>query len=455
MSRRLSRGEREPLDFAVRNAVADDRERLCRGLRQVRKVHDAYPLYSGGYLSLGNLAYLVAQKMASWSTLTEWTETVLYNALRSDRRDKVLPDELRERQLLLEAVDSAMRDCFRKAKGVGRSVRDPHDYLSYLGAEPVSLSFAEIDFDPRSIGFFPITQWNANRRLDEDLNVGIVQEVLHKPEQDWVDPALLQRYLHEAHSKPGSLCPTLVGYEEDTRESQGQELILKVAQSRYYRNVAIGKCLRENPEIYEQAVRRVRTLVPGTSGLENLLTHVPDSNISLNVTVSSRTGEVMLIKRPDDAPTWGGYYQAGPHETMNSPMPGTRYHENCFELARRALWEEVRIEPNDLAGAIVFSWFGYYIPEAQGYFFAHAQTFLSRNEIIQKARLAESAFEIDRIEWLDPATSTIEHILATWSSGPWSAGQDDRGRTFLPHAALSLTQLNRVLSQGMMPRVRG
>ena len=86
-----------------------------------------------------------------------------------------------------------MRDCFRKAKGVGRSVRDPHDYLSYLGAEPVSLSFAEIDFDPRSIGFFPITQWNANRRLDEDLNVGIVQEVLHKPEQDWVDPALLQR----------------------------------------------------------------------------------------------------------------------------------------------------------------------------------------------------------------------------------------------------------------------
>src|SRR5271165_6639898 len=111
MTERLSPSDRSELDAAVRAAVAADRDRLCGDLPQVRKTKDGYPRYEGGYLGLGNLSYLVAQKMLTWSALTEWSEDVLHRALRPDRSDKALPLDLRERQLLLEALESTLADC--------------------------------------------------------------------------------------------------------------------------------------------------------------------------------------------------------------------------------------------------------------------------------------------------------------------------------------------------------
>jgi hypothetical protein len=354
--------------------------------------------------------------------------------------------------MFLEALQRVFAECFERA-GIAQG---PHSYDLYLGSTPTLAKFREFDFDPSRIGFYRITEWNANRKLDKD-HVGAVQTEHNPAPQGWVDQALLDEYLDAAKARrPGSICPTLVRYQEDTREAQGQELIIWVAESRYFHNVAIGNCLKETDENgnhvhYDELVRRISGHDSPGDGLDWLIEHSPKSNISINVTVSSVDNYVMLIKRPRTATTWQDVFQAGPHETMNWADPGREHHEDCFELAYRALWEEVHLQPRDLVGGdVVFSWFGYYLREAQAYFFAHAPTKLTRNELIRKAEQAESAFEIADIDWLELTKDNVQEVVRTWTS-PWAYTADREGRTYLPHAVISLTQLFRATRQRMIP----
>jgi hypothetical protein len=438
------------LDQAVRHAVHEDRAALCDGHQEVRKRdRDArYGEYSGGYLSLPHLAELVAEKMYEWSSWTAWPPHAVESALRvkKTRPDKALPDDPDERQMFLEALQRILDECFDKA----RLPRRPHSYELYLGSPTQVAKFREFDWDPSSIGFYRITEWNASRRLDRD-HVGSVQTETNPAPQDWVDQSLLDSYLDAARARrPGSICPTLVRYQEDTREAQGQELILWVAESRYCHNVAIGNLLKERHDLYDKLVARLSSNEKKGEGLDWLIEHSPRSNIAINVTVSSNDNHVMLIRRPRSATTWADVFQVGPHETMNWAEPGKEYKENCFELAHRALWEEVRLRPNDLVGGeVVFSWFGYYLREAQAYFFAHAKTGLTRNELIRRAEKAQSAFEIADIEWIELTKSNVRDVINSWYS-PWEHAPDRNGRNYLPHAAVSLTQLFRVTRQGMI-----
>lgn len=445
------------LDQAARHAAHADRMRLCDNHPEVRRRDTLarYGEYKGAYLSLPHLAELVSEKMSEWSSWTAWPPDAVEAALRlrTTRPDRVLPRDPDERQTFLEALQRVLDDCFARA---GITQTKPHSYVNFLGSSPKLVRFRDFDFDPSRIGFYRITEWNVNRKLDRD-HVGAVETEHNPAPQDWVDQDVLDKYLEEARaSRPGSICSTLVRYQEDTREAQGQEFKIWVAESRYFHNVAIGNCLRETDENgnhprYDELVRRVSRNDMRGDGLDWLIEHSPKSNISMNVTVSSVDNHVMLIKRPQSATTWKSFFQAGPHETMNWADPGERYHENCFDLAERALWEEVRLEPKDLVGGeVVFSWFGYYLREAQAYFFAHALTKLTRNELIRKAELAESAFEIADIEWLELKKANVEEVVRTWRS-PWDYVADSQEREYLPHAVISLTQLFRATRQRMMP----
>ncbi|MFF1371963.1 NUDIX hydrolase, partial [Streptomyces virginiae] len=123
----------------------------------------------------------------------------------------------------------------------------------------------------------------------------------------------------------------------------------------------------------------------------------------------------------------------------------------CHQLAVRALREELGLtNPRDYYNNIVFSWFGFYAPDASTYFFAHVKTRLEEDELVQRATSAESAFEIESIDWCDLDQPTIIKVLSTWQDGPWAAGKDDQGRQYLPHATVSLTQLWRVTQQHML-----
>jgi len=453
VSTRESGHDLKVLDARLRRAVESDRLALCAEQAKVQhRGPSVHPPYTGGYLTRGHLAALLHQKImerSPWDAPELWSAQEIEDALRPNRRDRSLPALAEGRQLFLDALYRVMADCFRRAGG-RMNGRDPVEYLDFLGGEQVFAGLSDFDFDPASIGFFPITEWNAERMLLEDVNVGDVQ-VARRERQDWVDAAVLSRYERSARGESGgtgSQCTTLLGFEVDTREAQGQRLVIRVGESWYYQNVAIGNLLKDNHSIYDGLVARITDNEAKNGGLAAVIAGGPHSNIALNVTVTSRSGRVLLVRRTKSVRTWKEYYQAGPHETMNF-APTSQYQENCFDLARRALWEELRIVDDDVVGNIVFSWFGYYLREAQGYFFAHVQTNLSENEIAGKARNAHSAFENGDIEWLDLTAANVAAVLATWSSGPWAPGADERGRRFLPHAAISLTQLYRVKQQRM------
>lgn len=188
----------------------------------------------------------------------------------------------------------------------------------------------------------------------------------------------------------------------------------------------------------------------GEGGLASLIARSPDSNIVINVTVQSREGELLLIKRPVGARLWAETYQVGAHETMNWPNAGANV-ETCYERAERALAEEIGIKRSEeYYHKIVFSWFGYYLREASTYFFAHVRTRLTRQQILDRIDLAPSRWEIGDTDWMWPVREEITPILDTWRNGPYEFGEDPHQRVWLPHSMLSLGQLHRVMRQGML-----
>jgi hypothetical protein len=373
--------------------------------------------------------------------------------------DHVLSDDRHDRQIFLQTVQRVMNSCFdteaRRRPLEGERVR----YVErFLGAPPMRTHFRPFGFDPASVGFFKIIDWNAGRRLDRVHNVGEVRKVdkreelrLHRQEEDWVDPVDFSAYVDEERQQTGSACPTLVGYDEDTRERGNDTLRLRVAQSWYFEHVAVRRYLRDHPQEYDGVVSRIRS-ADQEGGLSRVIRSAPNSNIVINVTVQSRGDRVMMLRRPVGARVWPAFYQAGAHETMNWSEPGSPV-ENCYELATRALREEINLaDPGDYYDNIVFSWFGFYAVEASAYFFAHVKTRLEEDELVQRVAEAEGAFEVDDVDWYELDRPTVGKVLATWNDGPWRPRQDEQGRQYLPHATMSLTQLWRVARQGMLTR---
>ena len=295
----------------------------------------------------------------------------------------------------------------------------------FLGASPLRTDFRPFGFDPSSVGFFRIIDWNASRWLDPDHNIGEVRKVdkreelrLHGQKEDWVDPVGFRAYVEEERQQTGSPCPTLVGYDEDTREPGNDTLRLRVAQSWYFEHVAARRYLRDHPHEYEAVVSRIRN-ADEEGGLSRMIRSAPNSNIVINVTVQSRNDRVMMLRRPLGARTWSGFYQAGAHETMNWSESG-RPVENCYELATRALREEINLrDPKDYYDNIVFSWFGFYAAEVSGYFFAHVKTRLEEDELVRR--------RCGRGRIRGGTMSTGMSLIALRSAGYWRPGEMAHG----------------------------
>jgi hypothetical protein len=436
------RGRNRPqLNIAFRAAVEEDWQRLNHG--QVRRRPGRFVPYDGGWLTWSQLAELISRELTMIDPENSWDGASIEELLHRDNRR--LPSEALDRQNLLEAVQRVFNRGFDLAARVRRDNLDqPHDYVAeFLGGPPLPPRYRDFDFDPTSVGFFRISNWNRVHFL-EPARARDVQTVAHTTGgQDWVDQALLDRYLDEESAENrGSSCASVVGYEEDTREAQSQNFVLKVAYSEYYQHVAIRRLLREHSEAYDRITARVRK-----DGLRQVIAHAPRSNIAMNVTITARTGRVLLMRRPDGARVWPGAFQVGPHETMNWPPAGDA-QETCFELGARGLKEEAGLGPEDHDGLVV-SWFGFYAAEASGYFFAHVRSRLSEGEITMRIRSAESAFETEDVEWVDVNRRFIQEVLYGWNAGPWRPRSAADGRFYLPHATVSLLELYRVRRERM------
>lgn len=435
------------------NGVPDGQPPLRR--RTVRK--GQYGPYDPNYqLNLMWLAELI-----SGVTAGQLPRGDIFAILRENAR--ALPRDPLSRQ---EVLDLTQRTLARCARIAGKDIAFDDDLVEMCMPAGLIMppGLNPPGFDPEDLGFFRISYWNPNREMVETENVGKITRVVradviaqHRHTAGWIrDQELYDRLLAQAQDKNmGRDCPSLVGYRPDDREGGDSEFLhLSVSQSIYSKHVAIRNYMRADHEAYEVVRRRIQEHIYTdgmTEGLRDIIRAAPESNIVINVTVQSRDGSVMLIRRPTDAIVWRSFYQVGAHETMNWPSPQQPF-ENWFDLARRALKEEIGLEdPADYYNRIVFSWFGFYAPECSGYFFAHTQTRLTKAELVEAVRNSSGAIEAEAVEWLKLDTGSVHSVLRTWTDGPWedNALTDENGRRWLPHATMSLTQLQRVIRQGM------
>jgi hypothetical protein len=429
------------LNAAFREALKRDRAKLNDGMPR------HYPrTYDGSYLTWGQLAELVWQRLRPEGQFV-WTVDLVQEAIEKD--DRALPREWVDREEFLIAVQNAVSYCLRRSieYRIDRNLPAPNptneSYVSeFLGRDPALGSYRPFGFNPQNIGFFKILDWNSARPLLEK-NVGLVRKY-RQARGLWDIPIQeMQEYLDRERALPGAPCPSLVDYVEDTREINNDLLELWVVDSSYYEHVAIRKYMADHPDFYELIESRINK-----EGLRPVLVESPPSNICINVTVLSREGSVLTVQRSGGSRVWPGYYQLGPHETMLTILPGQSY-ENCFELGWRALREEVNIGPSDCyGGRMVFSWFGYYLPDCSAYFFAHVRSTLTKSEIVERCIEAESAFEIEDVVWLDFTGNLVGQIVEQWPTRQPSA---EGLLKFLPHSAVAATQLYRVLGTNMLP----
>jgi 8-oxo-dGTP pyrophosphatase MutT (NUDIX family) len=412
-------------------------------------------------LNLHWLAELVSRQMSYHEPKEN-----LYRMMRP--RQRVLPANPVTRQHVLESFQLVLARCARQALLPLDPSRDPVDFdlvKEFQGEGFIAPSLHQFGFNPEDLGFFWISAWNPERILREE-NVGGIEKVSraeynarHRPVAGWIrDQELYDRLLAEAQAaRMGQPCPALVAVEPDEMEGgRSDQLYLKVSKSIYSQHVALRNYMRADHGAYEQLRRRIAEhhYADGrTEDLDDIIRVAPESNIVINVTVQSANGRVMLIRRPTKTRVWRSFYQAGAHETMNWPGASEEKVEDWFQLARRALREEIGLtDPADYYSKIVFSWFGFYAIEASGYFFSHVRTRLSEAELVAAVAGCPGVIEADAIEWMDLDRASVYSVVQTWRNGPWeeSTLPDVEGRRWLPHATLSLTQLLRVTEQGML-----
>ena len=138
-----------------------------------------------GYLSWPQLGHLVAELLQRrLGSELGWDGGAVVAALKSD---SALPHDLRERQILLEALQRVFNQCFDYSTGVLQRIHvsSQENYEKYLGEDPVLRPFHDFDFDPATIGFFPISEWTEHRQLERH-NVGETRVRSHRPRQKWI-----------------------------------------------------------------------------------------------------------------------------------------------------------------------------------------------------------------------------------------------------------------------------
>ncbi|MFE2696392.1 hypothetical protein [Streptomyces mirabilis] len=455
------------LSREYRDTVREEINRInARGAKLFARNADRkgkYPEFDDvSKLSLAWLAQMVSEHLGG-----SMGKEDVYAIFKANAR--LLPVDLDERGRLLTAVENQLAECAVRVGVVPEAV----DMAERFGRKPPAPSLHPFDFDPQDIGFFRISSWNPNRPMADGGrikggNVGKITEISDRAAElakferrgSWIrNQALFDRLITaEEESNPGSECPTLFDYQVDERETADESHLLRLRVSRTYysHHVALRNYMRADHDAYEEVIGRIHggDYVNGRSdSLADVVRSSPESNIVINVTVQSRSGKVMLIRRPTRARVWSEFYQVGAHETMNWRGPQQTV-ENWFQLASRALKEEIGIDEehsHQYFNKIIFSWFGFYVPEASGYFFAHVRTGLSEEQLVESVAKAEGAIEADQIEWMNLEEEPIKKVLATWSHGPWEeqATRDEQGRKWLPHAVMSLTQLWRITDQNL------
>ncbi len=296
-----------------------------------------------------------------------------------------------------------------------------------------------LDFDPMSVGLWPVNRWSTARPLRRDrLRMQVVSK---RPRQRWCD-VQDWKLLAAEHRTPGKTADTayLVDFEIDHHETKrGQAFAYSVAHCYYWEHLATVEYLNMTNAARSriwQAFQRGQILDYARSA--------PPAAMKINVAVISPESQFLAIQRSGAVDHKKGLWTVGPNETMVLPPmlpPGTQA-EDLFGLAERCVREEVGIEPIDY-GPINISWIGFDVTSGQAKVYAQVRSHLPRREIGQRMASSHGIFEAQSTTWLPLSRKVVMDIMRNWESGD-SAGR--RWSASAPHALQELWRFRKFLN---------
>lgn len=299
--------------------------------------------------------------------------------------------------------------------------------------------FDVLDFDPASVGLWPVNRWSEARPLRRGLLRMLV--VADRPRQRWGDPAEWSRLAKQYRTagKHGDVA-CLVDFTIDHHETKaGRTFTYSVAHCHWWEHLATAEYLRTNGAVRS----RIWEAFQHGEVHEYARTALPAA-MKINVTVITPEASFLAIQRSGAVDLKKGKWTVGPNETMVLPsmLPPGSQAEDLFGLAERCLREELGLEPADY-GPVNISWIGFDVMSGVAKVYAQVRSHLPHREIDQRMASSHGIFEAQSTAWLPLRRKVVLDIMQNWEHGDaagrcWSASA--------PHALQELWRFRKLLN---------
>jgi hypothetical protein len=252
-------------------------------------------------------------------------------------------------------------------------------------------------------GLYVFITWSRDRPLTEDRLVTRFVERLQRPHL-FDRPLWRRRVAQLAARGEGGRTAYLVHLAVDHDEHpDAHQCRVDIAESSYAESLATFQLAGEVPEL------RNRLLTAARSGFDELLEVVPPTLLTASVAIISPRNRFLVLRRSLSVRTFRAEWTVGVNESMKyADEPGAE--ETFFSLSRRALREELGLEPDDY-GRIVISWLGWSQQPACFICVATVRTTLSEEEVEVRRGMSHSVFEHDSAAWLPLNPRTVTKVI--------------------------------------------
>jgi hypothetical protein len=284
-----------------------------------------------------------------------------------------------------------------------------------------------LDFDPLSVGLYPINRWSPARPLVRHrLRMHVTTA---RPSSHWVDDVEWRACLNDLRRIHSGRIAYMTGFSIDHRESDhGEFFHYWVTPCDYSEHLATVWFLGGHPDVRE----KIRNMLE-KGQVSEFLRHSPPSLIKINVSLVSDDDKVLAVQRSGAVQEKKGQWTLGPNETMSldsAAVPGTP-PEDLFGMAERCLREEVDLEPSDY-GPVSISWIGCEAATASVKVYAQVRCRLPAREIIDRLFRAHSVYEMQDMAWIPFTRRALTYVVGAaghggdraWSSSAPLAAQE-------------------------------
>jgi hypothetical protein len=180
-------------------------------------------------------------------------------------------------------------------------------------------------------------------------------------------------------------------------------LRVRLAESSYSEYLATMQMANSNDD------HRERLELSLAGGLDVFLAEVPPTSVTASISITSPRNRFLVLRRSRSVRTFRSQWTIGVNETMKySDEPGDE--EDFFSLTRRALREELGLEPSEYTDPVL-SWFGW---SGQSASFLLVGTVRSRlSEAVMDLRISEchSVYEHDMHAWVRMRRASMRDIV--------------------------------------------